>query len=69
MGPGELEIWEFSERELSEGEISFVFLRCCGVDDAAGEGLRAFPKTRPRPKLLPEDILIERTIHEDTMEW
>jgi hypothetical protein len=58
---GELESWEFRETEDSEGDSRLVFLLCWGrgaafVAFAGGGRVFAFPRTLPRPRVLPEDM-------------
>lgn len=55
VGAGELESCEFRETDDSEGESKLVFLLCCGR--IAGDNVCALPRTRPRPRVLPEDMM------------
>jgi hypothetical protein len=55
---GLLDVWEFKETELSEGDRRLTFRLCCGGREAAaGERLLPLPRTRPPPRDLREVMM------------
>lgn len=53
----EVEIWEFSDRELSDGDSSPDWRICSGT--AAGEAGFAVPRTLPLPNVLEDAIFAQ----------
>lgn len=55
---GLLDVWEFKETELSEGDKRLTFRLCCeGREAAAGERLFPLPRIRPPPRDLREVMM------------